>query len=150
MSDIQQQSIDLVKSFYAAKERHDLKATVELFADDVIYTFPLSASGDAWPWFVYTGKQATSEYQRGVLQRFSQIRMVDPQFTVNPDGSIVFVEAHGDYIEAESNRPYNNVYVFKFVVRGGKFVHVYEYANPVTYAKLAGLPIGQPVTPDPK
>jgi hypothetical protein len=78
MTDVQQQSIDLVKSFYAAKERRDLEATVGLFADDVVYTLPLSASGTPDPWFVYTGK----------------------------------------------------------------ITHVYEYANPVTYAKLAGLPIG--------
>jgi ketosteroid isomerase-like protein len=43
---------------------------------------------------------------------------------------------------AEGDRPYNNVYVFKFVVHNGKITHVYEYANPVTYAKLTGLPIG--------
>lgn len=142
MTDIQQQSIDLVKSFYAAKERRDLEATVGLFADDVVYTLPLNASGTPDPWFVYDGKQTTSEYQRGVIQRFSQLRMMDRQYTVSSDGSTVFVEARGDYIQAEGDRPYNNVYVFKFVVRDGKITHVYEYANPVTYAKLAGLPIG--------
>ena len=113
-----------------------------LFADDVVYTLPLNASGTPDPWFVYTGKQATSEYQRGVLQRFSQLRMLNQQYTVSSDGNTVFVETHGDYIAAEGNRPYNNVYVFKFVIRDGKITHVYEYANPVTYAKLAGLPIG--------
>ncbi len=142
MTETQQQSIDLVQSFYVAKERHDLEATVELFAEDVIYTFPLSASGDPKPWFEYNGKQATADYQKGVIQRFSQIRMIDPQYTVSADGSIVFAETRGDYITAEGGRPYNNVYVFKFVIQGGKFTHVYEYANPVTYAKIAGLPLG--------
>ncbi len=142
MTEIQQQSIDLVKSFYAAKSRHDLEATIELFADDAMYVLPLSASGEPKPWFQYDGKQATSDYQKAVLQRFSQIRMVDPQYTSNPEGSTVFVETRGDYISAEGSRPYNNVYVFKFVIRDGKFTHVYEYANPVTYAKIAGLPIG--------
>ena len=141
MTETQQQSVDLVESLYAAKERHDLEATVKLFAEDVIYTFPLSASGDPKPWFEYTGKQATSDYQKGVIERFSQIRMIDPQYTASADGSTVFVETRGDYIAAEESRPYNNVYVFKFVIQGGKFTHVFEYANPVTYAKLAGLPL---------
>ncbi len=39
--------------------------------------------------------------------------------------------------------PYKNVYVFRFVLRGGLMVSVDKYANPVTYAKLAGLPIGE-------
>ena len=117
-------------------------ATSKLPWDDVVYTLPLSASGTPDPWFVYIGKQATSEYQRGVIQRFSQLHMMDQQYTVSSDGSTVFVETRGDYIAAEGDRPYNNVYVFKFVVHNGKITHVYEYANPVTYAKLAGLPIG--------
>ena len=142
MTDSQQRSTDLVKSFFAAKERHDLAATVEVLIDDVQYIFPLSASGDPEPWFVYTGKDATTEYQRGVLERFSQIRMLDPHYTVSADGTTVFVESRGDYIAEEGNQPYNNVYIFKFLVRDGKITQVYEYANPVTFAKLAGLPIG--------
>ena len=142
MTETQQQSIDLVKSFYAAKERHDLEATVNLFADDIIYTLPLNASGDPKPWFEYNGKQATADYQKAVLQRFSQIRMIDPRYAASVDGNTVFVETRGDYIAAEGSRPYNNVYVFKFVIRDGKFTHVSEYANPVTYAKIAGLPLG--------
>ena len=92
--------------------------------------FPLSASGDPEPWFVYDGKQATYDYQRGVLERFAQLRMLDPQYTVNADASVVFVEARGDYIAHEGNAPYNNVYVFKFVLANGKIERAYEYANP--------------------
>jgi len=33
-------------------------------------------------------------------------------------------------------------YVFRFVLRGVLIVSVDEYANPVTYAKLAGWPTG--------
>ena len=59
--------------------------------------------------FVYDGKQATYDYQRGVLERFAQLRMLDPRYTVNSDASVVFVEARGDYIAHEGNAPYNNV-----------------------------------------
>jgi ketosteroid isomerase-like protein len=138
----QQQSLDIVKAFYAAKERRDLDATVSFFADDIVYVFPLNSSGEPEPWFVFDGKDATREYQRGVLARFSRVHMVDPEYTVSPDGDRVFVTARGDYIQEQGRKPYNNVYVFRFAIADGKIQRVDEYANPVTFAKLAGLPIG--------
>lgn len=36
----------------------------------------------------------------------------------------------------------SNVYVFRFEIQDGRIHRVDEYANPVTYALLAGLPIG--------
>ena len=142
MNSTQQQSLDIVQAFYAAKERRDLDATVEAFAEDADYVFPLNASGTSEPWFVYNGKAAVSDYQRGVLGRFSRLHMVDPEYTVSPDGDRVFVTAKGDYLQEDGNVPYNNVYVFRFAIADGKIHRVDEYANPVTYAKLAGLPLG--------
>ena len=88
------------------------------------------------------GKQATSDYQRAVLRRFSRLHMVDPEYTVSPDGDRVFVTTKGDYIQEDGDKPYNNVYVFRFAIADGKIQRVDEYANPVTFAKLAGLRIG--------
>ncbi len=139
---LQNASLELAKTFYEAKGRHDLDATMALFAEDAVYVLPLSASGDPQPWFVHDGKDKVAQYQQNVLTRFSQIRMLDPEFTVSPDGGLVFVTARGDYVQADGNTPYHNVYVFRFQIRDGKIVRVDEYANPVTYAKLAGLPIG--------
>ena len=145
MSNKEQESstkaLDLAKAFFAAKERHDLDATMELFSDDAVYIFPLAASGKQENWFTYEGKEAVTNYQGQVLERFKQIKMLDPRYFVSTDGSNVFVESTGDYI-AQDGTAYNNVYIFKFVIRDGKIAEGYEYANPVTYAKLAGLPIG--------
>ena len=145
MSPQEQQTADvalgLVKQFFAAKERHDLAATMALFSDDALYVFPLPASGKQENWFTYEGKEAVTKYQGQVLERFKQIKMLEPQYFVSTDRSNVFVESRGDYI-AQDGTTYNNVYIFKFVVRDGQITEGYEYANPVTYAKLAGLPIG--------
>ena len=145
MSNKEQESsttaLDLAKAFFAAKERHDLDVTMELFSDDAVYIFPLAASGKQENWFTYEGKEAVTKYQGQVLERFKQIKMLDPRYFVSIDGSNVFVESRGDYI-AQDGTAYNNVYIFKFVIRDGKIAEGYEYANPVTYAKLAGLPIG--------
>ena len=137
ITDNQQRSLDIVKEFYAAKERHDLDAVVSLLADDVVYNFPLNASGTPEPWFTYDGKQATVDYQRATLARFSRIHMVDPEYTVSPDGDLVFATMKGDYVQGDGNRSYNNVYVFRFAIDGRKIKRVDEYANPVTFAKLA-------------
>lgn len=141
-TDVQQRSLAIVKEFYAAKERHDLDAVASLLADDVVYNFPLNATGTPEPWFTYDGKQATLDYQRATLTRFSRIHMIDPAYTVSPAGELVFATMTGDYIQADGNRSYNNVYVFRFAIAGGKIQRVDEYANPVTFAKLAGIPIG--------
>jgi ketosteroid isomerase-like protein len=76
-----------------------------------------------------------------VLDRFEQIRMTDVEYTVGTEGGRVFVTSRGDYRQGDGTAC-KNVYVFRFVLRGGLIVSVDEYANPVTYAKLAGLPIG--------
>ena len=135
-------TLDLAKTFFAAKERHDLDSTMDLFAESAVYSFPLNASGDPAPWFRYEGKQAIAKYQQGVLTRFSQLHMVEQRFYESTDGETVFVECKGEYIACEGNISYNNVYVFRFTGSNGRLESVLEYANPVTFAKLAGLPIG--------
>ena len=141
-TDAQQRSLEIVSEFYAAKERHDLDAVASLLADNVVYNFPLNATGTPEPWFTYDGKEATVDYQRATLARFSRIHMVDPEYTVSPTGELVFATMTGDYLQADGNRSYTNVYVFRFAIAEGKIHRVDEYANPVTFAKLADLPIG--------
>ena len=130
----------VVEAFFSTKEKHDLESLTALFADNIVYTFPLPASGAQENWFVYDGKDATVEYQCKTLEAFSQLKMRDMQITISDGGGTVFVESRGDYVSSQG-KPYNNVYIFKFVLEGGKIVKTFEYANPVTYAMLAGLPI---------
>lgn len=130
----------VVEAFFAAKEAHDVDALASLFADDIVYIFPLPASGAQENWFVHDGKAATVAYQRRTSEAFSQLIMRDREMTVSEDGRTVFMECRGDYITTDG-RPYNNVYMFKFMIERGKIVKTVEYCNPVTYAMLAGLPI---------
>ncbi len=139
---MQQQSLALVKTYFATKARRDKAAEDALFTEDVVHLIPLNPTGTPTPWFEYKGKKEVTDYQHQVLDNFSRLRMLDPRYTVSADGTTVFVEAKGDYLAVKGNKPYNNVYVFKFVVRDGQLAHVTEYANPVTYAKLMGMPIG--------
>lgn len=65
MNELQQRSVELAKLFYAAKERHDLDATVALFSDDIVYTFPINASGEPTNWFEYRGRQIQPNISKG-------------------------------------------------------------------------------------
>jgi ketosteroid isomerase-like protein len=135
-------TLELAKTFFEAKSRHDIDATMATFAPTAKYIFPLPASGEQNDWFRYEGKEAITVYQTKTLKTFSQIRMLDQKFYEANDGQTVFVESKGDYIADEGKQHYENIYVFKFVGRNGLLEEVLEYANPVTYAKLANLPIG--------
>ena len=39
-------ALGLVKAFFAAKERHDLAATMALFSEDAVYIFPWLRRGN--------------------------------------------------------------------------------------------------------
>jgi ketosteroid isomerase-like protein len=103
-TDVQQRSLEIVREFYAAKERHDLDAVASLLADDVVYNFPLNAAGTPGPWFTYDGKQATVDYQRATLARFSRIHMVDPEYTVSPAGDVVFATGAARHVLRTTRR----------------------------------------------
>ena len=139
-AEITAEAKSVVERFYAAKESHDLESLAALFADDLMYIFPLPASGAQEDWFVYDGKEATMAYQRRTSEAFSQLRMRDREMTISEDGGTVFMECRGDYITTDG-RPYKNIYMFKFTIAKGKIQKVREYCNPVTYAVLANLPI---------
>lgn len=132
----------MAQTFLKALEDHDLALVEPLLADDVTESLPLSNTGDPEPWLFFEGKEAVMGYLGQIVRDFSRLVMVDKEYSVTEDGDTVFVEAKGDLIHAETSAAYENVYVFKFVTRAGKIIRISEYANPIAYAKLVGLPIG--------
>lgn len=141
LNDQQRASLALATAYFKAFEHRDLAVVDQLFAEEVVETVPLNRDGSATPQDVFTGKGHVMAYQHSILQNFSQIRFHQPVYTVSADGTVVFFEAHGDFVGTHGNQPYHNVYVFKFTFRDGKIVHLVEYGNPVTFAHLMGLPL---------
>ena len=91
---------------------------------------------------MFTGKAEVTAYIHTIIKNFRNIQFDSPQFTVSADGQTVFFEGQGQLLVADGNKPYTNVYVFKFVVRDGLLIHITEYANPVTYCRAFGIPLG--------
>ena len=102
-------ALDLAKEFFAAKERHDLDTTTELFGDDAVNSFPCLA-GKQENRFAYEGVEAVTK-QGQALESFKQIKMLDVRCFLSTDGSNVFMESRGDYI-AQDGTAYNNVTSF--------------------------------------
>lgn len=131
-----------VNAFFVALETHDLEKVRPVLADQVTEVIPLGTSGSLEPFAVYEGRDAVLGYLGQIITMLSRSRLVDRVDTVSEDGDTIFVEARGDLINAQSGAAYRNIYVFKFQLGDGLITHIAEYANPVTFAQTAGLPLG--------
>lgn len=135
-------NLEAVKTFFLALEQHDVSMVEPFLAPEIQESIPLSNTGSPEPWKVFEGKEAVLDYLGAIVKNFSKAALLEKQFTVSHDGNVVFLEAKGDLVHAASGASYKNVYVFKFSFEDGLISHISEYANPVTYAKLVGEPLG--------
>ena len=91
---------------------------------------------------MFRGKDAVLGYLGTIVANFSRAVLTERRFTVAEDGATVFLEAKGDLVHAHTSAPYRNMYVFRFDLHDGRIVGIAEYANPVPFARLVGLPLG--------
>lgn len=134
--------LDLAEIFFEALEQHDISLVERHLSDDVVEVIPFSNTGKSDPFYVFNGKAEVLGYLKTIVTNFSRVVLTDKRYSVTDQGSAVFLQAEGDLVQARTGTKYQNVYVFKFEIRDGKIVHIDEYANPITYSLLAGLPIG--------
>ncbi len=142
MAETAKSSIETVSAYFRALELRDKDALVPLLSSDVVEVIPFSIAGGSAPFAEFKGREAVLGYVSRIFENFSRTVLVDKSFHATEDGRVVFVEAKGDLVSARTSAPYRNVYVFKFELEGGKIVHITEYANPVTFAKAMGMPVG--------
>ena len=135
-------AIKTVQDYFESMEQHDEAKCASLFTEDVTETIPFNRSGLAEPQAFFNGKREVLGYVRQIFANFRQTRMRNKVYTASADGSTVFCEAQGDLVAAKDSKPYLNLYVFRFTLRDGLIGEIREYANPVTYSQLMGLPVG--------
>lgn len=133
---------DVVKTYLDGLEAQNVEIIATLLAEDATIEIPLSNTGGLSPWFVFDGRDEALGYIRTIFKNFGEVKLLDRAVYVAEDRRTVFVETTGDLIQRHTNASYRNKYVFKFTVRDGRVVHVSEYANPVTFAKLMGIGLG--------
>ncbi|MBL7253111.1 nuclear transport factor 2 family protein [Paractinoplanes lichenicola] len=142
MSNDRPTATQLAETFFEALETRDISLIDRYLADDVVEVIPYSNTGKPEPFYVFTGKAEVLDYLRTIVTNFSRVLLAGKRYSVTDDGNTVFLQAEGDLVQAGTDAAYRNVYVFKIETRDGQIVHIDEYANPITYALLAGLPLG--------
>lgn len=138
IEEIENKNAAIVNSYIAAWGQHNKAALSDLFADNVVVVIPLSPSGELEPWYIYDGKERVEFYHSKVMEDFSQIAFLNLIITLGTDHETVYFEAQGDFRRRKDNRPYLNIYVFKFKIIEGLITAITLYANPETYVKLMG------------
>ncbi|MBD0417051.1 nuclear transport factor 2 family protein [Oryzicola mucosus] len=133
---------DLTETYLNALEGQNLETISSLLADVPTIDIPFSNTGDLAPWFNFEGREQALGYIATIFKNFSQVKLVDRTIYAANDGKTAFVETKGDLIQRDTGASYRNVYVFKLSMQDGRITHVREYANPVTFAKLMGIPLG--------
>ncbi|MDZ4361788.1 nuclear transport factor 2 family protein [Brevundimonas sp.] len=133
---------DTARSYIDALEQQDVEAITALLTEDATIDIPLSNTGSLDPWFVFVGHQAALRYVETIFKNFETVRLVERNVFAPDDGQTVFAELTGDLIQRGRGASYRNRYVFKFTIRDRQVSHLTEYANPVTFARLMGLPLG--------
>jgi ketosteroid isomerase-like protein len=131
-----------VGEFFRALAIRDIALADAVLDDHVVETVPYSLSGSPDPQQIFEGKQAVLDYLKLILDNFENAEIEDVETFVSGDAETVFVEAKGRLIVKHTSQLYRNTYVFRFNLKNGKITHIREYANPVTYAKAMGQPLG--------
>jgi ketosteroid isomerase-like protein len=131
----------MINAVLDATERRDLDAIMQFVHDDCDTLMPMSMTGSRDDAARDEGKAGTQRHVEQVFAAMSRVAFADRRISVTGDGSVVFVECDGDF-ETVFGAPYQNVYVFRFDVRGGKLARWTEYFNPVTIATAFGMPLG--------
>jgi ketosteroid isomerase-like protein len=135
-------SLVQIERFINAIQNRDMATVNNLLREDVTLVMPMTFSGHPQPEFVTHGRDETLGYFQTVFDNFSQIRFINPVYTLSLDTHRVFVETRGDFITARGSIPYQNVYLFRFDLQDGKIVFIHEYANPVPASAVLGIPLG--------
>ncbi|WP_027057416.1 nuclear transport factor 2 family protein [Mesorhizobium loti] len=133
---------DLTDAYLNALEAQNLETVSSLLSDAPAIDIPFSSTGEPAPWFTFDGREQALGYIATIFKTFSQVKLVERATYVADDGKTAFVEAKGDLIQRNTDASYRNAYVFKLSMQDGRISHVREYANPVTFAKLMGIPLG--------
>jgi ketosteroid isomerase-like protein len=128
--------LDQTNRFLDVLESADRPAMAEMLDDEVVWSAPMSFSGNAADGHPADtdparGREAFESRLASISSLMRSARFVDRRITVSADGATTFVQTQGEFVTTD-DRPYRNVYVFRFDWRDDKITSWEEYANPIT------------------
>ena len=123
--------LDQTNRFLDVLETADHTAIAAMLDDQVVWSSPMSSSGNAEDEDPARGREAFGSRLGSISGLMRSARFTDRRITVSADEATTFVQTRGDFLTTDG-RPYRNVYVFRFDWLDDKIVSWEEYANPIT------------------
>ena len=131
-----EQSIKVVKAFFAAMGGHDERALLALAADDIEWIIP----GEGWPLAgTHRGHAALAAVLKKASDEVETSYPQPPEFVVQGDRVFVIGVATGT-IKA-TDKPFRDEWVFDITVRDAKVARIQEYIDTQALAR-ASAPSG--------
>ncbi len=124
---------DLARAYLKALQAKDKAAILSFLAEGFVLEVPFDTSGANDLSGSWRGLEMTAAKYDDAFRNIEVIRYVDLEITPGQDPGVAFAEGRG-VMRMANGRAYENRYVFRFDVEGGKIRRIREYRNPVTAA----------------
>ncbi len=107
----------------------DIKAWVNLFAEDAVIEFPYASTlGSAER---LEGKSALYNYMKDVPAKMQNLIFTNVREYQTSNPNLLLAEVHGEAVIAATGCHYQQDYVMRLETKDGKIVHYREYWNPI-------------------
>jgi len=127
-----EQSVQIVKEFFAAMGSHDEQDLLALAADDIEWIIP----GEGWPLAgTHSGHAALSAVLKKAADELETNYPRPPEFVAQGDRVLVIGVATGT-IKA-TDKPFSDEWVFDITVRNGKVARIQEYIDTQALARAS-------------
>jgi ketosteroid isomerase-like protein len=118
-----------------AQNGGDRAGWLDCFTDDVVFEAPYYREDKA-P--LASGRDDMARVFDRMKETFSSVNYQVKRFIPAVDPDLVIVEVRGDNQVANSDKRYQNDYLFLVRCRDGKIAHIFEYSNPLVYKSAVG------------
>lgn len=136
-------AMDVIRRWFTTMRAKDLPGLLALMTSDVVIELPFNESGrtEEGGFRRYTGLEEVRGFWAAAFRAEGKSHgQTSAELTLSADGRIAFLESRGN-LTMSSGKSYRNRYVFRFVIEGGKVIHLREYYNPITSAYAFGRPV---------
>ena len=123
-------NFDLYRRMRAAQNSGNKDAWLACFADDIVFEAPYYHHDGP----MASGIDRMSQTFDRMQEIFSSINYEVKRFIPALDPDLVIVEVKGDNAVANSDRRYQNDYLFLVTCREGKIARIFEYSNSMVYS----------------
>jgi uncharacterized protein len=125
---VEQQTIAEIFSTFLSLMSQDVRALLDLCAEDAVVEFPYAANTPRR----LEGKESIYNYIKDALAQMSDLVFTNIHTYPTTNSNILWAEFHGDAVIVSTGRQYQQDYAIRLETKEGKIVHYREYWNPMS------------------